>query len=310
MNKINWNKSAVRDVRPFFGTATLENCLEAAEIRLFDDVPFSADANFIIEAQHVQKLSLAIKPNIPLLAISSGALQINELVLAITAGQPFLKKTIVITALSMSRELPEEILISDDVLTQLGGGATMNIELALCLNKDLPKKAGNPFLLGHWLSKKIFTLRPPKLAEEFDVEPMDDEGWKSLGFPPKTLYCVEFYGGMNEPASKDKQIAKVRVHVDVHNKLSLETNQRLAKPMMATLAAEISCQLLAMSLNEWEFADEVVPNSPLSAFLKRLGNAQPCNLGRLKELVKAPGMPILRAMLHSDQYTVRTITEG
>jgi hypothetical protein len=310
MIKTNWHKSAAKDVRPFFGAAALEHSLDGAEIQLFNEAPFSADASYIIESLHLQKLALAVRPNFDARAIDEAAIDEKDLILAITAVQPFLKKTCLIRTLHLAEEIPEEISISDEILAQLGGGATLNVEVALCLGKGLPRRPGAPFLLGHWLAKKVFTLRPPKIAEEFDVEPMDDEGWKHLGFPPKTLYNVEFFGGMNEPASKDRQMAKVRIHIDVYNKLSLETNQRLAKPLMATLAAEISCQLLAQSMSEWESADEVVTNSPLSAFLKRLTQVQPCDLTRLKELVKAPGMPMLRAMLHADQQTVRTINEG
>ena len=65
---------------------------------------------------------------------------------------------------------------------------------------------------GHWLSKKTFDLRPPKQAEDFGVDPMDDDGWKAMGFPAKTLYHVEYYSGVNEQASKDHPIAKVYVH--------------------------------------------------------------------------------------------------
>lgn len=310
MSKVNWHKSAARDVRPFFGAATLENSLDAAEIKLFDDAQFSVETAFIVEPQHTEKLALTIRPNFNVAQIVDGSLKKGDLVLAVTVVQPFMKKTCIVTTLPLSGKIPEEIAVGDEILAQLGGGSNVNLEVALCLGKRLTKKPGSPFLLGHWLSKKRFTLRQPKLAEEFDVQPMDDQGWKQMGLPAKTLYYVEYFGGINEPAAKDKQMAKVRVHVDVHNKLTLETNSRLAKPMMAMLAAEISCQMLAASFSDWESAEEVTPQSPLAAFMKRLNNVQPCTLTQLKDLVKAPGMPKLKAMLHADQQTVRSITEG
>ena len=139
---------------------------------------------------------------------------------------------------------------------------------------------------------------------------MDDEAWKQLGWPAKTLYSVEYFGGANEAAAKDRQMAKVRVHADIHKKLTLESNQRLAKPIMATLAAEISSQVLAASFSEWEHAEDVVPLSPLSAFLKRINRVQKCSLDELKSLVRQPGMPKLKAFLHADQQSVRSIAEG
>jgi len=230
--------------------------------------------------------------------------------LSITALQPFLKKTCVVVTLPLSGKLPDEVAIGDEVLSKLGGGSNMKVEVALCLAKRLPKKAGNPFLSGHWLSKKSFALRAPKIAEDFEIQPMDDEAWKQIGWPAKTLYSVDYLGGFNEPAAKDRQLAKVRVHADIHKKLTAESNQRLAKPIMASLAAEITSQVVAASFSDWEHADEVVPQSPLAAFLKRINRVQTTSFEDLKRLARQPGMPKLKALLHSDQQSVRSIAEG
>jgi hypothetical protein len=310
MSKITWHKSAVRDVRPFFGAASLERILECADMRLFEDAEFTPEPAHVVEPQHLRKLALSVRPNFDVDSIDGGSLQLDELVLAVTVVQPFLKKTCVVAAVPLSDGLPKEIEIGDEVLNQIGGGGTANIDIALCLSKELPKKPGSPFLLGHWLAKKTFTLRPPKVAEEFDVEPMDDEGWKRMGLPAKTLYHVQYFGGMNEPATKDRQMAKVHVHIDAYNKLAVESNQRIARPALSMLAAEISCQLLEQSATEWENDDEATPNSPLAAFLKRLSQVQACDLAKLKAWVKEPGTPALRAALHADQNTVRTIAES
>lgn len=310
MSKVTWHKSAVKDVRPFFGAATLEGSLETAEIRLFEDSSFSHETSFIVEPQDTEKLCMAIRPNLNIAALTADSINKDDLLLAVTAVQPFMKKTCVVATIPVSGKLPDEIHVGDEVLAQLGGGANISVEIALCLSRGLPKKPGSPFLRGHWLAKKTFVLRQPKLAEEFDVVPMDDDAWSQLGLPAKTLYYVEYFGGVNEPAAKDKQMAKVRVHADIHKKLTVETNQRLAKPVMATLAAEITCQILTLSFTDWELADDVVPQSPLAAFLKRINRVQTCSLTELKQLVQQPGMPKLRALLHADQQSVRSIAEA
>ena len=310
MSQVSWHKSATRDVRPFFGAATLENSLEPAEIQLYEDAPFSHETIFIVEPNDAEKLRVSVRPNLNAAALASDSIKRHDLLLAVTAVQPFIKKTCVVANLPVSREMPEEIPIGDEVLSQLGGGLNVNVEVALCLSKHLPKEPGSPFLRGHWLSKKSFALRLPKLAEDFGIVPMDDEDWKQLGFPAKTLYYVEYFGGMNEPATQETEMAKVRVHADIYKKLTVESNQRLAKPIMATLAAEIASQVLAASLSEWECVDKAVPKSPLAAFLKRINRMQTCGLDELKGLVKQAGMPMLRALLHADQQSVRSIAKG
>jgi len=310
MSKINWHKSAQRDIRPFFKTASLEQALDGAEVRLFDDAAFTPAATFTIEEQDVRKLNIVVRPNLEESVLSGGTPTREKLLLAVTTLNPFLKKTFIVHKAPLGRKAPEEVLIGAEALEALGGGSNVTIKVALCLAKELPKTPGSPFLLGHWISKKSFDLRSPKLAEDFDIEPMDDDGWRARGLPPKTLYYVDYFGFINEPVSKDKQMAKVRIHADVHKRLSVETNQRVTKPLMAFLAAEIACQILASSFPDWESTDEVAPRSPLAAFLKRINRVQACTLEDLRALVKESGMSKLRAILHADQQSVRSIAEG
>lgn len=309
MSNITWRKSATKDVRPFFGAATLESSVELAEIRLYEDGAFMADTAHAVEPSASQPLDIVIRPNLALpdeMPMAKG-----DLILAVTAVQPFMKKTIVVETHNASGKIPHEIVVSSDIIDKLGGGSNVNIEVALCLGKELAKKPGSPFLLGHWLSKKSFAIKAPKLAEVFPIEPMTDEQWKLSGYPAKTLYSVQYIGGFNDPVSKDSHLATVRIHADVHKKLTLESAQRLAKPMMASLAAEITAHIVAASVSEWEAADEATASSPLSAFLKRIERIDPkFTFQKFKDYAKEPGMPRLKALLHADQQSVRSIAEG
>ena len=53
MSKVSWRKSASKDVRPFFGAATLENSVEGAAIKLYEDAEFSAETAFLIDRKSV-----------------------------------------------------------------------------------------------------------------------------------------------------------------------------------------------------------------------------------------------------------------
>lgn len=310
MSKITWRKSASKDVRPFFGAAVLENSVDAAEIRLFEDSEYSGDSIYPVDPADASKLLVSVKPNLDPTTLATGSIKKSDLVLAVSVLQPFLKRTIVVGQFPITRALPDEIAISADILEQLGGGANAVVELALCLAKKQTKKPGSPFLPGHWLSKKSFFLRVPKPVEVFNVIPMSDKDWEGIGWPAQTMYAVEYIGGFNDPAAKERQLATVRVHSDVHRKLTLESSQRLARPTQASLAAEITAQIIAASLPEWQNSDDVVPLSPLSAFMKRLDAVQKTSFAELKRLATQPGMPKLKALLHATEQTVRFIREG
>ncbi len=309
MTNPKYHKSASKDVRPFFEAATLEEAIDGAQIRLFENQPFTESTSFIVEEQEVPRLALAVKPNLSEATLAGGSISRGKLALAVTVVNPFLKKTVLVHKASLAKPAPDEITIGAEVLERLGGGSNITVEVALCLSTAQTKEAGKPFLQGHWLSKKAFDLRPPKPAEDFGVDPMDDAGWKAMGYPPKTLYHVEYFGYVNETANKDRPIAKVYVHSDVYKKLAADNLPKLSRPMMAFLAAEIPCQILAASFDDWKDAEAVEPRSPLSAFLKRIDKVRPCTLQQLKQLVNQPGMPKLRAILHSDQQSVRQIAE-
>lgn len=310
MSKVSWRKSASKDVRPFFGAATLESSVDLAEIKVLEDGQFTGDAAIAIEPADADRVSISVRPNISAAALSSDSIKKGDLMVAITVLQPFLKKTSVVAQFPVS-SVPDEVSIGEEILDPLGGGGNVVVEVALCLGRKLTKKPGSPFLLGHWLSKKSFSLRAPKPADDFNILPMDDKDWLEIGWPAKTMYSVEYLGGFNEPSAKDRQLATVRVHSDIHKKLTVEANQKLGKPIMAMLAAEITAQVIVASLLEWGSADdEVVPLSPLSAFLKRIDRIQPTTFAELKRLAAEPGLPKLKALLHADQQSVRFIKEG
>lgn len=309
MSNAKYHKSATKDIRPFFAAATLEEAVDRAQIRLFEDQPFTDAVAFTIEEQEVSRLAIVVKPNVSEATLAGGAISRNRLALAITAVNPFLKKTVLIQKVLLSKEAPDEVVVGAEVLERLGGGANVTIAVVLCLASSLTKEVGKPFMQGHWLSKKSFDLRPPKQAEDFGVDPMDDDGWRAMGFPAKTLYHVEYYSGINEQASKDHPIAKVYVHSDVYKKLAADNLPKMSRPLLAFLAAEIPCQILAASYADWKDADEVDSRSPLAAFLKRINKVQPCTLQQVKQLVDQPGMSKLRAILHADQQSVRQVAE-
>jgi hypothetical protein len=306
-----YRKSESRDVRPFFEAATLDECLRDTRIRLFEGHDFVPGTSFSIDEQDVPRLAPTLDLRVTEAALSSAPVSRSDLVLAVTAVNPFLKRTCLVRRVRLDEEIPKEIAVGGDVLGQLGGGSHLTIEIALCLATNLAKAPGRPFMQGHWLSRRTFDLRPPKPTDDFDVEATDDDGWTALGLPAKTLYHVEYYAGFNEPATKAQPLAKVRIHSDVHRRLATDTLSKMSRPMMAFLAAEIPCQLLAASLPEWKDAETPQPRSPLDAFLRRLRRLKPgCTLGMLRTWVETPGMPHLRAMLHADQESVRKVVEA
>jgi hypothetical protein len=307
---VNWHKSESRDIRPFFGVESLEDALDNAEIKLYDSSEFSGSESFVVGDEDIWRLKPVIRFNLSAEAIRRcPEVKPADLSLVITLVNPFLKKSLVVARYPLNSEYPPEFPLPVDLLDEVGGGADIAINVALCLDKNVPQKAGRPFLRGHWLSRKLFRLRTPKPGQEFNVQPLDDAGWIARGFPSKTSYWVDYIGPINEPLQTGQSMADVYVHKDIYNKLISETNAKISKPLMTFLAAEITSQLLASSIKDWDDAESPTPHSPLAAFIKRLSRVQKTNISQLRDMVNEPGMPKLRALLHADQGTVRSIVE-
>lgn len=310
MSPVGYSRSESRDVRPFFEAVTLERVLAGATLQLFEGSGFVDAPVFTVEERDLDRLALTVRPNLTATMLDAGAVSRRKLILVVTASNPFLKRTFVAAKIPLRSTPPETVTLDAETLERLGGGAHLDVDVALCLAERATRRPGQPFLRGHWLARKSFALRPPKLSEDFEVEPLDDEGWKAMGLPPKTLYHVEYYGGFNEPVSRDRPIAKVRLHADAYRKLAGEALPKASRPFMAFLTAEISSQLVAASLSDWKDSDRAEPRSPLAVFLKRVDKVQPCSLEDLRRMVEEPGMSRLRAILHADQETTRRLVEG
>jgi hypothetical protein len=308
--KVNWHKSETREVRPFYEVASLADALRSAEIRLFDGSPFVAQDSFSLNDQELRRLSPSIKPNLDVQKVrASKSLKSSQLTLVVSACNPFLKRTRLIAKTPLSKAIDDEYPIEAEVLEALGGGANLQVDVSLCLDQSLAAKAGRPFLQGHWIARKTFGIRSTKLNEDFDVEPLDDEGWRRLGLPPKTLYYVNYIGGINEVQKPDQPIAKVFIHADVYRRIATENNPRAVRALQALLAAEITTQMLVLSARDWEDVDQPERQSPLSTVLKRINKNHKMTLPELHQLATEQA-PKLKAILQSDLEVVRAVVEG
>jgi hypothetical protein len=308
---IAWRRSEPRLVRPFFAAEMGKGAVARAQIRLINGSDFSDATSHHLDEIDLPRLRPVLQPN---LQPSSGWLpsgyRSRDFCLIVWATNAFLRKSIVITKLRLDGNIPAEVEIPADILVEFGGRADLDIEVAVCLEHDNPAKPGLPFLAGHWLSRKTFTIRERLIAGYFDIQTRTDEQWQSVGFPPKTLYAVEYIGGMNEPSEEVAKVATVYVHNDAYNRLTSD-DRGVGRLLQPILAAEMTAQILEASLDDWCDSDEVTSGSPLSTVLKKLADFDTSlDLNRLKSLMQPPERPRLRAILQESQGAVRTIIEA
>ncbi|MCF6121202.1 hypothetical protein L2449_30745 [Mesorhizobium muleiense] len=299
-----WHRTEPREVRPFFQTQNAEESLRSCRIRLFKGGDISDETSFHLDEIDFQELEPVIFPSVvnPKIWLPSG-FGASDLELVLVATHPFLKRSDVLASLPLSDTLPTEWTISPETLSRFAGGRNLNLTIAICLRGDREPLPGSPFVVGHWLAQKTFFLKSRATPTLFDLRTRTDEEWVAAQFPPKTLYFVEYAGGIAEEGEEDMYVAIVYVHIDAHNRLVSSAN--LGDAFQPFLAAEIVLSILTESLSEWKDLEAPHPTSPLATLLQQLSKNSPMALDTLKNAVITPGRA--RALLQDRLAVVQAI---
>lgn len=299
-----WHRTEPREVRPFFQIQSAEDSLRSCQIKLFKDGDTSTETSFDLDEIDFQKLEPVVFPSVvkPESWLPSG-FGASDLELVLVATHPFLKRSDVLANLPLSDTLPNQWTISPDVLSRFAGGRNLKLTVAICLRGDREPLPGSPFVVGHWLAQKTFSLKSRATPTLFDIRTRTDEEWIAAQFPSKTLYFVEYAGGIADEGEEDTYVARVYVHIDAHNRLVSSAN--LGDAFQPFLAAEIVLSILTESLSEWKDLEAPHPTSPLATLLQQLSKDSPMALNTLKNAVTTPGRA--RALLQDRLAVVQAI---
>lgn len=298
-----WHREEPREVRPFFKLAKAEEALVESRIRLFADSESSPESTHLLDDIDFRRLAPVIEPVLvdPKLWMPKD-LTSHDLKLVLLAEHGFLKRSQILHAIPLSQDLPSHWEIDRKVVDRLGGGKGLVFTLAVCLAIDRKPLPGSPFVLGHWLARKSFSLLPQTMRALFDVQPRTDEQWIAANFPPKTLFSVDYTDGIASAIETGGSVATVFVHADAYNKMA---NSKLGDSLQPILAAEIIVTILAESYEEWKDLDDVDSGSPLETILRQLGKGKAMNLEDLKSLTK--NKALLRARLQDHLSVVQSL---
>ena len=300
-----WHRSEPRDVRPFFAAQKAESALENTGIRLTAESDICQEASFELDDADLLKLEPVIYPTIANIHswIPQG-LSASDLDLLVLARQALLKRSELVGRYPLSEPIPDEIEIPGDVIELLGGGRNAQMTVAIVLAADRDPEPGSPFVRGHWLARKTFSLRTRSTPALFDIRPRGDEEWVANGYPAKTLYAVEYLSGI-EATDEDgaASIAVVHIHSDAHIRL---VDTKLGDSVQPLLAAEIITSILQQSLSDWEGLETAPSGSALETLVKQLTKVQAVSLHELAALAKS-GSPRLRAIVQSRLGVVQTL---
>lgn len=301
-----WHRSEPKTIRPFFAVQSIEETTHHASIRISQGATAVEDEVIDVDEVDLRQLQISIMPNIiDCDEWLPAGFSKCDLELVVFGRSSFLKNSILVGTHTLIEPLPNEIAVPAEILQNLGGGRDLRITVALVLASDKEPQAGLPFSEGHWLSSKTFHLRERKLQTMFDVKTRTSEEWVEANYPPKTLYSVDYIGGIDSEGDESGPIADVYIHVDAYNRMAGEKIGEVLEPM---LSVEMIAQVLEQSLDEWQDYDAAPVGSPLLNLTKKVTSADRPSLSELKRIVKNGSL--LRATLQDKIGTLSYITSG
>jgi hypothetical protein len=305
--KAGWHRSEPRDVRPFFGVVRAEEAVSKATIRLFDGgSPAHVDTtSFDLDDIDIARLEPAVFPELaPVANWIADGYEPGDFELLVLASNMFLKNSVVVKRFSLAASVPREVPVPREVIEELGGGRNLVLTVAVCLASDREPTPGLPFVKGHWLSKREFTIRGKTNPSFFDIRMRSDAEWVEAGFPPKTLYSVDYIGAIAEPNDETSNVATVWFHADAYNAM---VNEAIGEAIQPVLGAEIIAQILEASAQEWAELDTPPAGSPLATVVKRLAAGSSISLAEVRRMTEGSGRSRLRALLQDALGAVRAV---
>lgn len=303
-NNNNWHRSEHRDVRPFFAAAKAEEAVSETKIRLFDDQPPVDGPSCPVEEIDFSRLNPVVLPSLlPLESWMPQDYSPADFGLVVMATNPFLRRSVIVKEHPLSEATPAEVGLSPAMLEDLGGGRNLTVTVAVHLTTDHEPSPGQPFVVGHWISKKDFSIRSASGSGFYDVRLRKDEDWIAANYPAKTFYAVDYHGFICEP---DARIATVYVHSDAHTRLA---GDKLGLSVQKIIACEMIVQILQESISEWRTREQAEPRSPLYTILQKIDPQGAITIPQLRSLVEG-STKRLRALLQDDADLVRSFLVG
>jgi len=306
-----WRRSEPRTVRPFLAAKKVEHILNESALRLKPGEPFERSESIHVPASEVGRLEPTIR-----LAIDPAELALiddddkNTMKCLVFIESSFVKRTELVQQIDLDLREPIDVEIPVDLARRIRFGSSSKVTIALCLMKERDKTAGKLFHKGHWLAKKTFEVTVEKESAAFKIEPLDDLVRHQFGLPEGTLYFINYLGGFNEPMEPDSPPARVYVAKEVIDRLSLATQQKTASVVESFLAAEITCFLVSKAFADFGPDEEVAQGSPLASLVKQLQESFSVDTGTIRRWSTENNGLTLRAFLHADNQSVRSILMG
>lgn len=251
-----WYRTETRTVRSF---PSVDACLHGVGFGLSQDTvsteTTSFDPNDIEPGAFEPRFSLDV--DMSALHSSPVASLSHSMDLVIRLADARLHRSEIVFRSELGR-LPNTWVIPANVRDRFAWKHGVEASVALLMTSNRPVQLGQPFMRGHWVARKDFSIRAKSEPRALPIERWAAEDFERCGLPGDTVYWVQFNTEELNTRFDDLGAAfRVCVRADVYDALLASEEAPYARAMCSVFAAEIVSEVLWRGLRNLEEGEAI-----------------------------------------------------
>jgi hypothetical protein len=290
----NWRRSESRTVRPF---PSADACLAGVRMKLFSDADFDERTSFDTSEVELRDVSPEF-----LLALDHSALKASPL--AASSDLPF-SLVIRLTDLRLHRSelvfesalpsLPRTWAVPPNVRNRFSWRFGVDASVALLLASDRPVKPGQPFMRGHWVARRDFSIRPKVEPRAFPIERWTADDFARQGLPRDSVYWIQFFADdLNDHFDDPREAFRVCLRQDVYDAFAYAEKTPQARALFSMILAEILAEVLWRGLRNLNAGEDIERGGLLHSAVVRVVKATNTTVETLRKFVEEGELSKLR----------------
>jgi hypothetical protein len=302
-----WRRTETRAVRPFL---TISQCIDSIQLRLLSSQTFSDDTAFVLRQEDLGNFKPEFRFDINRDSIEvlwPNGSKVLELVIRATDLR--LRRSQMIFKQVIDR-VPESWEIPQDIFQRLAWTAGVKFTVALVLVSSRTPIPGEPFLRGHWVARKDFSVGLQVQKSIFPIERWTANDFVKHGLPPDSAFWIDFItDDFNRRFEESEEAFRVCFRADVYDALAESQNTVAGKAVMSILFSEITADVLWMGMRSLGLGDELKRGGVINDLVVKILKATNTTQEALSKMARNHDRTSLRAHVQATLATRRDIVK-
>jgi len=304
--KRDWIRTESREVRPFPRT---DHCLDGVRLRLSPDDEFSSQQHFEISEPGEIRPEFNLRIDLSPFQDDNGLpVGIADLCLVIRISDIRLKRSEIIFEKNLLH-VPETWVIPGRFRDKFAWQHGVKLTVAIVLQKNRKVSFhGEPFLRGHWVARKDFSIRPKPSPRRFPIEQWTPDDFEQHGLPRDTAYWIQLIADdLNQQFDDPTDAFRICLRKDIFDILAAHQEKETTRALMSLILTEILAEVIFRGLSHMQDSDELERGGLLETALYKIRRATGATFQQLRGYVRDKDFASVRAFVQAALGTGRNL---